>query len=136
MKETCCVKALTVMQDIKGMGSFLEFLTKASPYIILIPSLGSGVANQGIRNDATKQLVEMTIAKAVEKATAAGKLPDVNDAVKSVSELIRGQLHNLAFSHSTIHSVGTMENKFWEKLRKLYEAPSGSAPAPSTGWFW
>jgi hypothetical protein len=134
MKVDCCVNSLTEIQDLEGIGNFLKFVLKASPYIILIPSLGSGVLNDGVRRAAAKQIVEMSIAKAVEKVTAAGKLPEVTDAVKSVHGIIRFKMLDQCMHEMSRH-YGRTEGAFWSKLHTLYSLEGESESAPASGWF-
>jgi len=134
MKVDCCVRSLNGIQELEGVGNFLKFVLNASPYIILIPSLGSGVLNEGVRRGVSKQIIEMSVAKAVEKVTAAGKLPDVNDAVKSVHGIVRNKIIEVCRFEMIRHSTGA-ECAFWNKLHTLYSLEDSGKAAPEPGWF-
>lgn len=132
--ESCCVNKLTEMQDLEALGSYLTFFLKASPYIILIPSLGSGVLNQGVRLTAAKQLASMSIKAASDKAKGANKLPGVSDAVKSAGGIVSLKLSGMAGLHMIKHTG--LEGGFWSALQTLYAVQGSGAPAPESGWFW
>ena len=133
MKE-CCVTKLTEIQDVKELGSCLNFFLKASPYIILIPSLGAGIVNEGVRQTAAKQLAKMAVSEAVAKVKGAKKLPDVTDTVKSANKIVRLKLAEMAFFHLLIHPGGS-ECAFWTNLRSLYLLEGVSESEPESGWF-
>lgn len=132
MKD-CCITALTEMQEVNELGSCLMFVLKASPYIILIPSLGAGVINQGALQTAAKQLVSMTAKAAWDKSKGANKLPGVSEAVKSAGRIIQLKLSGMAGYHSTKHTG--LEYGFWSAFQTLYAEQGGGEPAPDTGWF-
>ena len=132
--KKCCVETLTRIQNLDGLGNCLKFMLAASPYIILIPSLGSGVLNDGVVTAARQQLVEMSIANAVQKATAAGKLPSVSDAVKSVAGIVHLKILGEIIIELTLHPSGS-ECAFWNSLMRLYDTPSNDETPPDSGWF-
>jgi len=131
MKE-CCITQLTQMQELKELGSCLNFLLKASPFIILIPTLGAGVVNEGVRQTAIKQLAKMSMTEAVTKAKGAKKLPDIADTVNSAGKITCYKLSGWASFHMWKHPPG-LEQNFWNELRMFYEPKADSAPEP--GWF-
>ena len=133
MKD-CCITALTEMQDLKELGSYLNFFLKASPYIILIPSLGASIVNEGVCQAAAKQLAKMLITEAVAKVKGGKKLPNVTDAVKSANKIVRLKLAGMAFLHLLKHPGGS-ECAFWTNLRSLYLLEGVSESEPESGWF-
>lgn len=122
--QDCCVDALKRIQDLEEARNQMTFLLKASPYIILFPSLGSGVLNEGVRQWAAKQIAETFVTEAVKKVTAAGKLPSVADGVKAAGIILLGKIQGEVFMQEARHSAAP-EGKFWTMLHTIYTPPGG-----------
>lgn len=132
--KSCCVSTLETMQELKELQAWLKLFLKASPYVVLIPEIGSGVLNEGIRETVKGQIMDTLIENLVDKATGASDLPDVKQAIASVDKIVLGKLQGLAQIHYLRHNGSSSEMRFWGGFVNLYDP--AKQPVSDNGSWW
>lgn len=117
----CCRNAISAMINTGSLGSSLQILLAASPFVLILPDvLPPGSAKEAATTLGEK-LVQMSGEKVLENINKTSTLPDFADSVRNANEVALGMMHRTATLHALTHANGITEGQIWVKLTEIYD---------------
>ena len=136
--KSCCRNALIGMIKTGEMGSALQVLLAASPFVLILPDILPPGSSKAAIETPGEKLVEMSCDEVLGNIIDTSSAPDFADSVRNASEMTLGFMHRTALIHSLTHAKGLTEGQIWEKLKEVYDEEG--AIRSGGGWdlnpFW